>query len=381
MSSGNHLPAASAYIDWPLVVAWLLVLGFGFVMVVSATVAKDLDYIRHSASVAMNFDYLIRHGFYLGIALVGFLIVLTIPLSFWRRYRKWAWIVAAALCAIVLVPAIGLKVNGARRWIDMGVVTVQPSEFVRLLFLVYLAGFLARYDDVLKENSRVLIGPFLVLALVLGLLVTEDMGTVVVVAATAGALFFVAGMRLRLVLPLVLVCALLFAVFTIFESYRLERLLSYTDPWAKEQHGGYQLVQAFIGFGRGELFGHGLGAGVQKLDYLPAAHNDFIFAVVGEELGFLGALALIVLLGILVQRSLSIGRGRLKDGDKFSGYLCYGVGILIGVQALINLGVASGLLPTKGMTLPFVSYGGNSLVVCCVLIGLVCRAKLEERAR
>lgn len=356
-------------VDRPLVFTWLLVLGFGLVMVTSA-------------SVAMEQDYFARHGIYLGIALVGFLAMLAIPLSFWRRGRQLAWIAAVAVCAVVLVPGIGQEVNGATRWIDLGVGAFQPSEAARFFMLIYLAGFFARYDEALQDGARVLIGPLAVLGLVMALLVLEpDIGSVVVLGATAGALLFLAGMRLRYFVPLVVVAAVLFSFLAIAQPYRLERLATFTDPWATAFGSGYQLVQALIAFGRGELFGLGLGAGIQKLYYLPEAHNDFIFAVVAEELGLAGALALVALLGLLVYRILCIGRRLLGNEEKFSGYLCYGIGIMIGVQALINLGVSSGILPTKGLTLPFVSYGGNSLIVCCALVGLVCRARLEEGPR
>ena len=356
----------TAAVDRPLVFSWLGILAFGLVMVASA-------------SVAMERDYLPRHGIYLGLALAAFLVVLAIPLGVWLRCRQLAWMGALLLCAAVLAPGLGQSVNGATRWFDFGVVTVQPSEAARLLILVYLAGFLARYDDALKDDARVLAGPLVVLGAMLALLVAEpDIGSVVVLGCTAGALLFLAGMRLRFFVPLVLVGAVLFSYLAVAQPYRLERLVTFTDPWATAYGSGYQLVQALIAFGRGELFGLGLGAGIQKLYYLPEAHNDFIFAVIAEELGLAGALALLMLLGFLVYRILATGRRLLRGGEKFGGYLCYGVGIVLGVQALINLGVSSGLLPTKGLTLPFVSYGGNSLIVCCALIGLVCRAQLEE---
>ncbi len=358
-----------ASLDRPLLFAWLLLLGFGLVMVASS-------------SVAMEQDFFARHGVYLGMALAGFLVTLAIPLTVWRSCRQFAWIAAVVVCAAVLVPGIGQKVNGATRWIDLGVGTFQPSEAARLFILVYLAGFLARFDESMREDARVLVGPLAVLALVMALLAAEpDIGSVVVLGGTAGALFFLAGVRLRYFVPLVLVAAGLFSLLAIAQPYRLQRLTTFTDPWQTAFGQGYQLVQALIAFGRGELFGLGLGAGIQKLYYLPEAHNDFIFAVVAEELGLAGALALIALLGVLVYRTLHIGRRLLVNGEKFGGYLCYGVGITIGVQALINLGVSSGILPTKGLTLPFVSYGGNSLVVCCALVGLVCRARLEEGSR
>ena len=362
-----------AAVDRALVLSWLFVLAFGLVMVASA-------------SLAMGGSYFVRHGVYLGIALCGFLVALGVPLSVWNRLRNVAGVVAVALCVLVLVPGIGQSVNGATRWIDFGFITLQPSEFARFFVLIYLAGFLAHNDDILKRSGRVLIGPLLLLGATVALLVAEpDLGSVVVLGCAAGALVFVAGAQLRYFIPLVVVGVGLFAVLAFAQPYRLERLASFADPWATANTSGYQLVQALIAFGRGELFGLGLGAGIQKLFYLPEAHNDFIFAVIAEELGMVGALALLLLLAVLVYRILATGRRLLAQGEKFGGYLCYGVGVVLGVQAMINLGVASGLLPTKGLTLPFVSYGGNSLIVCCALVGLVVRAQWEwakrERAK
>ncbi len=354
-----------AAIDRSLVFTWLCVLAFGLVMVASA-------------SLAMGVSYLIRHGLYLGIALCVCLAVASVPLIAWHRLRNIAGVVAVALCALVLVPGIGQSVNGAMRWIDLGFITLQPSEFARFFLLIYLAGFLTHNDDTLKQRGGVLVGPLLLLGATAALLIAEpDLGSVVVLGCTVGALVFVAGIPLRYFLPLVVVGAGLFIYLAFAQPYRLERLASFTDPWATANTSGYQLVQALIAFGRGELFGLGLGAGIQKLFYLPEAHNDFIFAVIAEELGLAGALLLLFLLVFLVCRILATGYRLLMRGEKFGGYLCYGVGILLGVQAMINLGVASGLLPTKGLTLPFVSYGGNSLIVCCALVGLVVRAQWE----
>ncbi len=332
-----------------------------------------------SASVAMNGDHLVRHGAYLGVALAVFLVVLKVPLSVWCRCRHLAGLAALALCALVLVPGIGQSVNGATRWIDLGIVSAQPSEIARFLLLVYLAGFLARNDDALKQKGRVLLAPLVLVGAILALLVAEpDIGSVVVLGCAVGALVFLAGIPLRYFVPLAFAGAGLFSYLAVAQPYRLERLVSFIDPWATANTSGYQLVQALIAFGRGEVFGLGLGAGIQKLYYLPEAHNDFIFAVIAEELGLVGALALLFLLAFLVHRILAVGRRQLAQGEKFGGYLCYGVGVALGVQAMINLGVASGLLPTKGLTLPFVSYGGNSLIACCALVGLVVRAQWEE---
>ena len=355
--------------DRPLIVAWLLALGFGFVMVVSA-------------SVAMPRDYFSRHGIYLALALLCFLLVLAIPLRFWQRTHRLAWLAATALCALVLVPGFGQEINGARRWIDLGPFTLQPAEIAKLCMAIYLAGYLCRVDLAKNAGAALLLRPLLALAAVAGLLALQpDVGTVAVLGATACMLLFLAGARLRYFVPLALAGLGLFAALTVAAPYRLQRLASFTDPWATAFGSGYQLVQALIAFGRGELLGLGLGAGIQKLYYLPEAHNDFIFAVIAEELGLVGALALLALLAVLVHRLLRIGRDLLREGEVFGGYLCYAVGIAIGAQSLINLGVTSGLLPTKGITLPFVSYGGNSLIVCCAMIALACRARMEAGQR
>ena len=352
-------------LDRPLIVSWLLTLGFGFVMVVSA-------------SVAMSQDYFSRHGIYLGLALIGFLVVLAIPLRFWQQTHRLAWLAAVALCGLVLAPGIGQEVNGARRWIDLGPFTLQPAELAKLCMVIYLAGYLARVDLAKSPGAMQLLRPLLMLGAVAAPLAMQpDIGTVAVLGATTCTLLFLAGARLRYFAPLALAGIGLFAVLTVAAPYRMQRLASFTDPWASAFGSGYQLVQALIAFGRGELFGLGLGAGIQKLYYLPEAHNDFIFAVIAEELGLAGALALLCLLAALVHRMLRMGRDLLRGGQAFGGYLCYGAGIAIGLQSLINLGVTSGLLPTKGITLPFVSYGGNSLIVCCVMVALACRARME----
>jgi cell division protein FtsW len=220
------------------------------------------------------------------------------------------------------------------------------------------------------------------LAVVCGLLLLQpDFGTAVVLCATACGLLFVAGARLRHFLAVVALGAAALVGIAVLQPYRLDRLVSFADPWQFAFGSGYQLTQALIAFGRGEIFGLGLGEGIQKLFYLPEAHNDFIFAVIAEELGLVGALTVLSLFAVLVVRILRVGRQALDAGTAFGGYLVYGVGLLLGVQCLINLGVNTGVLPTKGLTLPFVSYGGNSLVVSCAMIGLVLRVQLEEADR
>lgn len=352
-------------IDYPLMMTWLLILALGTVMVTSTGIAVDATLLP-------------RQGIYLALALLGFLIVFMLPLAFWQRTHRLAWLVAVILCALVLIPGIGLEAKGAQRWIPLGGFTLQPAEVAKFLLLVYLAGYLARFDAAVADDSLALLKPLGMMGVVVGLLLWQpDFGTAVVLTATACALLFLAGARLRHYLLIVIVGGMGFMLLVYLEPYRMARVWSFLDPWADATNGGYQLTQSLIAFGRGETFGLGLGEGIQKLAYLPEAETDFIYAVIAEELGLVGAVSVIGLFAFFVVRMLRIGRLALDGGQKFAGYLVYGVALLFGLQTLVNLGVNTGVLPTKGLTLPFVSYGGNSLIVSCAMLGLVCRAWWE----
>ena len=356
-------------LDAPLMVAWGLALGFGLVMVASA-------------SVAMETPYLARHGIYLILGLMGFLVMLIVPLKVWDRAHRIALLAGLAICALVLVPGVAEEIKGARRWIDLGGFTVQPAEVAKAAMIVYWAGFLSRHDEALRTALRPVRQPLLHFAILGGLLIAQpDFGTLAILGAVLGSLLFLGGLRLRYFTVLAAVGAILLMALIWVEPYRMERLLSFRDPWASAYGSGYQLAHSEIAFGRGELFGLGLGEGIQKLWYLPEAHNDFIFAVVAEELGLVGALTLMALLAVMVARILRTARVAMERDAKFAGYLCYGTGLLFGLQILINIGVTTGSLPTKGLTMPFISYGGNSLIVCAVLLGLVGRAQLEGAER
>lgn len=353
-------------IDYPLLMTWLLILALGTVMVTSTGIAVDASLLP-------------RQGIYLTLALLGFLIVFMLPLAFWQRTHRLAWLVAVILCALVLIPGIGLEAKGAQRWIPLGGFTLQPAEVAKFLLLVYLAGYLARFDAAVADDSMALLKPLGMMGVVVGLLLWQpDFGTAVVLTATACALLFLAGARLRHYLLIVIVGGIGFLLLVYLEPYRMARVWSFLDPWADATNGGYQLTQSLIAFGRGETFGLGLGEGIQKLAYLPEAETDFIYAVIAEELGLIGAVSVIGLFAFFVVRMLRIGRLALDGGQKFAGYLVYGVALLFGLQTLVNLGVNTGVLPTKGLTLPFVSYGGNSLIVSCAMLGLVCRAWWES---
>ncbi|MXW51889.1 MAG: putative lipid II flippase FtsW [Gammaproteobacteria bacterium] len=356
-------------LDAPLMVSWGLLLGFGLVMVASATVAMDVPYLA-------------RHGVHLTLGLMGFLLMLCVPLKVWNHTYQMALLGALTLCALVFVPGFGEEIKGARRWIDFGSFTLQPAEIAKGAMIVYWAGFLARRDEALRESPIPALKPLAWFAALAALLILQrDFGNVAVLGAVLAAMLFLAGLRLRYFSMLTLAAFGALAGLIWMEPYRVERLISFSDPWASAFDSGYQLTHSLIAFGRGEVFGLGLGEGIQKLWYLPEAHHDFIFAVIAEELGLVGALILMALLGLIVARILYTARTALGAGDKFAGYLCYGVALLLGAQTLINAGVATGSLPTKGLTMPFISYGGNSLIVCAALVGLVGRAQLERDSR
>lgn len=362
-------------LDVVLLALCLAVIAFGTVMVASASVAQgDGFWYKHLVSS--------------GLGVAVFIVAALLPLTLWQRLHRVAWFVALLLCCAVFVPGLGVEVNGAVRWIDVGFARIHVAEYVKLLLLIYMAGYLARYPLVAGPTKGIqtpttwaLLRPLVLVSLVLGLLLMQpDFGSLVVLAVTLCALIFIAGMRLRVFLLMALLVVGAIALLAVAQPYRLERLTSFIDPWAYAYGSGYQLTQALIAFGRGGYFGLGLGEGVQKLFYLPEAHNDFIFAVVVEELGLLGALVLVLVFCILVLRILRVARLALQRQQYFGGFLATGIGVLIGVQCLINFGVNTGLLPTKGLTLPFVSYGGHSLMVSYCMLGLVFRVAMDTEA-
>lgn len=362
-------------VDLTLVMLWLIALVVGLVMVASASYPM-------ASSFGTPSYFVVRHGLYVAAGVAAFGVCALMPLKVWRVAHRPFLILGLLLCLLVLVPGIGQVVNGSRRWISFGGVSVQASEVVKFVTLVYLAGYLERSDRRLADDWATLARPLGVVALVCTLLLLEpDFGAVVVVAGLTGGLLFMAGARLAHFALIVVAAVMLLAVLSVLQPYRMERLVAFLDPWSVAFGSGYQLTQALIAFGRGEIFGLGLGEGIQKLFYLPEAHNDFIFAVIAEELGLVGAIAVFALLVAIVLRMFRIGRSALERHRPFEAYLAYGAGLVIGLQCLINVGVNTGALPTKGLTLPFISYGGNSLLVCCALAGLCYRVSAEIDAR
>lgn len=349
-----------------LIIPWLLLIVIGTVMV-------------GSSAVALEGDHLSKHLLYLAIALVVFACVFAVPLRWWGRLYLLAWLGAMLVAIAVLVPGIGHEVNGASRWIRIGGFSLQASEMAKFGLAIYLAGYLQRYSTKLNEQPLLMFVPLIMVAGVAGMLVAEpDLGSAVVIVFAAVSLLFVAGAPLRHFLLLAVVGVGSLSLLVWISPYRMERLIAFLDPWSVAFGSGYQLTQALIAFGRGEWFGLGLGEGIQKLYYLPEAHNDFIFAVVAEELGSIGAIALALLFCYFVLRIFVLARRCLESGQLFAGFVSYFVGMIIGIQFLVNLGVNTGMLPTKGLTLPFVSFGGNSLIVCCALFAMVIRAAFES---
>lgn len=358
-----------------LILPALLLAVMGLVMVSSASLSG-------SSESPSTFALIFRHAVYLGLALLTFCVVARISLDTWRRLSRPLMIAALVLCGLVLIQGVGLSVNGARRWISLGPISLQPIEPVKFALIVFLAAALAKEAGPGGLHLRAYIEPAILLGALMALVYLQpDFGSMVIILLVALAMTFLAGMRAShlLVGGGAMVAGL--GVLAVKAPYRLERLLSYSDPWQFATTQGYQTVQAQIAFGRGEVFGLGLGDGVQKLSYLPEAHNDFILAVIAEELGFVGSLAVVLLFAWLIAHILRVGKRAWKEDDYFPSLLAWGAGVAIGIQALINFGVSLGILPTKGLTLPLVSYGGNSLLVTAAMLGLVARVGAETGER
>lgn len=322
-----------------------------------------------------------RHLVYIALALAAGVVTYCVPPGIWRQ-TGWLWLfVTLVLLILVLLPGVGKDVNGSQRWLALGPLTLQPSEFAKPALVIYLAGYLVRQADAVRSDWRGFLRPMAVLGFVAMLLMVEpDFGATVIVAGTAFGMLFLAGVRLSHFLSVLGVALLGLAALVFSAPYRVQRLIAYTDPWADPYGSGFQLIQSLIAFGRGEWLGVGLGNSVQKLFYLPEAHTDFVFSIWAEETGFLGACLVIALYAALIGRILWVGRRAAALGEDYGAYVCYGVALIFSGQAFVNLGVSSGLLPTKGLTLPFVSYGGTSLIACCAMLAMVLRIHSELRA-
>lgn len=357
-------------LDFSLVTAWLALVVVGIVMISSAT-----------ASLEQGSSYfLAKHGVFVLGSLIAVAGVACVPLRVWEVVHVPCLVVAVVLCALVLVPGVSQEINGSRRWVELGVIRLQPAEAAKFLVVVYLAGCVARAGDALSTHWQLLLKPigWIVVVLVL-ILCQPDFGSVVLLAFLTGGILFLGGARLRDFLLLAVLGVVALAAVAVVQPYRVERLMTFLDPWATPFGSGYQLTQALIAFGSGGFFGLGIGEGVQKLLYLPYPHNDFIYAVIAEELGMAGAVAVLALLVALTVRICRIGRDAVAERRIFAGMVAYGAALLLGMQTVFNVGVNTGVLPTKGLTLPFVSFGGNSLLVCSGLVALALRVHYERR--
>lgn len=350
----------------------MALLAFGFVMVTSASLPTA------ERLTGNPFHFAIRHGIYILISLAVMLVTLRVPANSWNQQSGKLLLLGLIMLLMVLV--IGHEVNGSQRWIKVGPITFQAAEVAKLFFCIYMASYLSRREDEVREATKGFIKPLALLFIAAVLLLMQpDFGTVVVLSATTVAMLFLAGARLWQFFAVFITCVLALILLIIVEPYRMQRLLTFLEPEKDPFGAGYQLMQSLIAFGQGQFSGAGLGNSIQKLQYLPEAHTDFIMAVVAEELGFLGVLAVIATVLMLVWRALIIGRRCLMQEQRYGGYLAYGIGIWFSIQAFVNIGVASGALPTKGLTLPLVSYGGNSLIISALAVGLLLRIDHERR--
>jgi cell division protein FtsW len=362
--------ALDAWVIGP-VAALLLV---GLVMVASASIGTS------EREIGAPFFYFQRQLVYVLLGLIGAGVAVTIPTAVWEKYSMVLLAIGFALLVLVLVPGVGHEVNGSRRWIRLGFMNFQVSELARVLLLTYVASYAVRRSDELRADFKGFIRPVAVLGIAAVLLLAEpDFGAATVLMATGLAVLFLAGARLvHLLVPVVLGAGGL-ALLAITSPYRLRRLTAFRNPWDDPFDSGFQLVQSLIAIGRGEWFGVGLGSSVQKLFYLPEAHTDFVFAVLAEELGFAGVALVLGLFTVLVGRALAIARNAARAGLDFQSYLAAAIGIWLGLQAFVNIGVNMGLLPTKGLTLPLLSYGGSSLLVTLAWLGVLLRIHHETQ--
>jgi len=368
---------AVSELDPALIWSALTLLVLGLVMVYSASIATA------EASGFTGYDanyYLVRQASFLGVGVVLGLIAFRVPMVHLQRLAPWLFLSGIVLLAVTLIPGVGHRVGGAQRWLQLGPLNLQTSELMKLFVAIYAADYTVRKLDVMSSFKRGFMPMMGVILLVGCLLLFEpDFGTFVVITSIAFGTLFLGGLNIRVFLLLGLAALAGFVVLIYIAPYRLERVLDFLNPWADPFGGGYQLSQSQIAFGRGEWFGVGLGGSIQKLFYLPEAHTDFLLAVIAEELGFVGVFVVIALFAVLVQRAFVIGREAILLERYFSGLVAQAIGLWIGLQAFISMGVNVGMLPTKGLTLPLMSYGGSALLANCLALGILLRVDWEVR--
>ncbi|MGP5157793.1 cell division protein FtsW [Pseudoalteromonas prydzensis] len=364
-------PSAQLY-DVPLLYCVIMLIGLGFVMVTSASM-PTADRLFDNP-----YHIIIRHSMFLAMGFVLLWITCCVPMTWWKRSNPYLLMLGMVLLIVVLI--VGREVNGAKRWIPIGPIGFQVAEAAKLFFFSYIAGYLVRKREEVQENIKGFAKPIAVFAVYAALILLQpDLGTVVVMFVTTVGLLFLAGAKLWQFFVLILTGIGLVVLLIIIEPYRMARVVGFLEPWDDPFGKGYQLVQSLMAYSQGGWFGQGLGNSVQKLQYLPEAHNDFIFAVIGEELGFIGIVSILMVFGTFVFRALLIGQQALKCGKEYEGYFAFAIGIWFAFQTMVNVGASAGILPTKGLTLPFVSYGGSSLLIMTIAAAILLRVDFETK--
>jgi len=367
--SQNSLPALNRL----LLGSAFVLLCLGFIMVTSASMA-----IAESKTGGNTFYFIIRHGISIVIALCVAVTVYQVPMKVWERSS--AALFFAALLMLIAVLIFGDKINGSKRWLNLGVLNLQPSEIAKIFILIYLSSFIVRKQAEIRRQWMGIIKPIVILSVPAVLLLLEpDFGSLVVLSVAAFVMIFMGGVRISYFLLLMISGSAAFYGILMTQSYRIQRMVAFLDPWGNQFGSAYQLIQSLIAYGRGSWLGQGYGNSVQKLFYLPEAHTDFLIAVLAEEFGLIGISFVILLFVVLILSIFFIARAAEKRQACFSAYLGYGLGAMIGIQTLFNMGVSMGLLPTKGLTLPLMSYGGSSLLATCVILAIVLRVHKENK--
>lgn len=355
----------------------LILLGIGLVMVYSASIAiaEASDAVRHQSTY-----YLFRQTAFIAISVVAGYVAFQIPMDWWQKMAPHLFLIALGLLVLVLIPGVGRNINGSQRWLSLFVVNLQPSEFMKLFSAMYVADYAVRKAGQMDSLVKGFLPMVAAMVLVGFLLLREpDFGAFAVIATISISILWLGGLNLKIFIALLTILPIAIYFLIVSSPYRLERVLGTLDPWADPFGKGYQLSHALIAFGRGEWFGVGLGASVEKLLYLPEAHTDFLIAVIAEELGFVGVLTILALFSWLVIRAFGIGKEAIANERYFSALLAQGLGIWIGIQAIVNIGVNMGVLPTKGLTLPLLSFGGSGILANCIAMAVLLRIDYENR--
>jgi cell division protein FtsW len=377
MRSAPVLQPPVTEFDRTLVWVTILLLSLGLAMVYSASIAIA-EAGRLTGQQPMY--YLMRHAIFLAVSVTAALIAFQVPTRVWQQTAPYLFVFGLALLLLVLIPGIGREVNGARRWISLVVFNLQPSELMKVFAVLYAADYTVRKAAFMHSLKKGFLPMFAVMLLTGGLLLREpDFGAFAVITVIAMGILFLGGMNWKLFAGLIVMLIAGFCALIWFSPYRMQRITGFMDPWADPYGKGYQLSHALIAFGRGEWFGVGLGGSVEKLFYLPEAHTDFLLAVIAEELGFAGVLVITAMFAWIVLRAFAIGRRAVLQERYFAALVAQGIGLWIGVQAIINMGVNMGVLPTKGLTLPLLSFGGSAIAANCVALAFLLRIDWENR--